>query len=67
MTFATNKSGKPSLSKSPTATPIPYPTPATPAFSVTSVKVPSRLLWNRRFQYTGESLVSDGMAAPFTK
>src|SRR6185437_6996897 len=33
----------PSLSKSPTATPMPKVPPVTPAFSVRSVKVPSRL------------------------
>src|ERR1039458_3003991 len=44
---------------------MPEPAPATPAFPVTSVKVPSWLLWYRRFQYLGLSFWSDGIAAPF--
>ena len=43
-TQVTKTSGKPSLLKSPTATPMPYISTSRPAARVTSVKVPLRLL-----------------------
>jgi hypothetical protein len=43
-TQVTSTSGKPSLLKSPTATPIPYSSTSRPAAFVTSANVPLRLL-----------------------
>ena len=42
-----SRSGKPSLLKSPTATPMPYSSTSRPALRVTSENVPLRLLRNR--------------------
>ena len=60
-------SGQPSLSKSAATTPRPYRPPGfrIPACSETSVKVPSRLLWNSALRPFGRPLGPHITGSPF--
>src|SRR6202167_2026516 len=60
-------SGQPSLSKSAATTPNPYRPPGfrMPACSETSLKVPSRLLWNSAFRPFGRPLGPHITGSPF--